>query len=606
MPVAARALQLHLALLACRWRPCSAPPLPAEGAAPHRWPYTSARVTGSKTLVIIGPHLPKKGVQVILSHFPFLAWVALDEDGSMRSHNDCPHLLANTLTASGGNWSDLGIGRKISFKTYAKGNLQRGADIRDSMLATFAEASQICASDQACAGFTYQSKQKKPKQRVTVWFKSVFNHDARQAQGWHSWKFDSYGADNECRNACLHQFGDRQELDPWCVLGLDVSDSEQLTKRRYKDLVKRYHPDKHKGSEDTTAKFRDIQAAWEIIREPNKRRVAIQRKNSRRIQKHPYETTDRVTRLTRSTVVSLVFAGGSRDTWLIHMFNGYDGVHWGTSHKKGVSFIRAASELSGSMHFGAIDCYDWRPLAGQLEMTSVCGKINSDIPQRGASDLFLIVPFEGISVKYDESSGLTGEALVKFARSFIVDPYDLPVATDALEGLRADGRSPQLWLVTTSQKKSHVCESCPVATAIFKRSSIVNGFPNAGILDCSKDAITGNSTRPPALACSFGRPTLLLVSDLKDESCAYCYHEGKQPGCIYSRQHAACTTVDEKFYCRNTMGEDHVQACFQRHTVEPLMPVNWRFSLREFGMALHLLERTAVAIGNSSSSCSAE
>merc|ERR1712060_737676 len=98
------------------------------------------------------------------------------------------------------------------------------------------------------------------------------------------------------------------------------------------------------------------------------------------------------------------------------------------------------------------------------------------------SDLFLVLPSEGISVRYDESSGLTGDALVRFVRSFIEEPHDLPVVEDALEGLHVGGGSPQLWLVTTSQKESHVCESCPVATAIFKRSNIVRGFPSVSVL----------------------------------------------------------------------------------------------------------------------------
>jgi hypothetical protein len=584
---------------------CGGGRMGGEEPAPPKWPYVSATVTDLMALTIKGESLPKKGSQIVMSHFPYLAWVALNSKGRLRSHNNCPHNLATTLTVAGGNWSEFS---KAKFKTYSQGKLQNGADTRDPQPATLAEASRICANDDACAGFTYQAEQKKPQQRVMVWFKSVFKHQGAGGsyQGWHSWKFDSYGADNECRNACRQQVGDGQELDPWCVMELDVNSGQDQVKRKYKELAKKYHPDKNKGSVDATARFRDIQDAWETLREPHsqKRRMAWQRRHHRMQQKHPYDNNPHVTRLTKSSIGSLVFAKGGRDAWLIHMLNQYDEHHRGMNSDKKVPFSRAASQISDSMHFGAIDCYDWKPIPGQQQdMTKVCSKVSSEIPQRHSSEIFLVVPSEGLSVKYEDS--LTGDALMKFARTWTQQPNDVPVVEGGQDGLPVDNSSPQLWLVTTSQKKGHVCESCSLAEALFKRSSVVNVFQNIGILDCSRDAITGDSTRPPALACSFGRPNLLLVSDLREESCAYCYHEAKQLGCIYNEVHRGCTTPDGKYFCRNSKGDSKVESCFQRNAVEPLLPANWKFSLREFSMALHVAERTAVVMGNSSGSCSA-
>ncbi|CAK0843863.1 unnamed protein product [Prorocentrum cordatum] len=488
-------------------------------------------------------------------------------------------MLASTLAVAEGNWTEL---PKAKFKTYAQGKLNNGADTMDPRPATLAEASMICSNDEACAGFTYQSETKRPRHRVLVWFKSVFKHQGSHGnlQGWHSWKFDSQGADNECRNECRQQVGDGQELDPWCVLELDVADSNDKIKKKYKELARKYHPDKHKGSVSATAKFRDIQDAWETLREPNsqKRRMAWQRRQHRRTQKFPYDKNPNVTRLTKSTISALVLAKGGRDPWFIHMFNQYD---------------------DGSMHFGAVDCYDWKPTRGAEKMPRTLGGGRG---QRGNSDIFLVVPSDGISVKYEES--LTADALVKFAQTWTQEPHDVQVVVGGRSGLPVES-SPQLWLVTTSKAKGHSCESCPMAAALFKRSSVVRGFQNVGILDCSRDDIVGDSLRPPALACSFGRPNLLLVSDLQGESCGYCYHEHKQVGCVYNEQHRGCATEDGKYYCRNVDGDSPVQSCLQRSAFEPLMPSNWKFSLREFTLALHVAERTAVAVGDSSSSCSA-
>lgn len=48
------------------------------------------------------------------------------------------------------------------------------------------------------------------------------------------------------------------------ILGVDKSASKKEIKKAYKNLVKKYHPDKNKDI-DTTDKFKEVQTAWEVL-----------------------------------------------------------------------------------------------------------------------------------------------------------------------------------------------------------------------------------------------------------------------------------------------------------------------------------------------------
>lgn len=59
--------------------------------------------------------------------------------------------------------------------------------------------------------------------------------------------------------------------DPYDVLGVDRSASDAEIKRAYRKLAKQYHPDRHAGDPRAQAKFAEINAAYEIAGDKDKR-----------------------------------------------------------------------------------------------------------------------------------------------------------------------------------------------------------------------------------------------------------------------------------------------------------------------------------------------
>ena len=59
--------------------------------------------------------------------------------------------------------------------------------------------------------------------------------------------------------------------DPYDVLGVGRSASEAEVKRAYRKLAKQYHPDKHAGDKKAQAKFSEINSAYEIVGDKEKR-----------------------------------------------------------------------------------------------------------------------------------------------------------------------------------------------------------------------------------------------------------------------------------------------------------------------------------------------
>src|SRR3712207_2147618 len=59
--------------------------------------------------------------------------------------------------------------------------------------------------------------------------------------------------------------------DPYDVLGLSRSASEQEIKRAYRKLAKENHPDRHGGDKKAQGKFAEINAAYEILGDKDKR-----------------------------------------------------------------------------------------------------------------------------------------------------------------------------------------------------------------------------------------------------------------------------------------------------------------------------------------------
>lgn len=60
--------------------------------------------------------------------------------------------------------------------------------------------------------------------------------------------------------------------DPYNVLGIDRSASEQDVKKAYRRLARRHHPDVNKSSKEAEAKFKEIQEAYDILSDSRKRR----------------------------------------------------------------------------------------------------------------------------------------------------------------------------------------------------------------------------------------------------------------------------------------------------------------------------------------------
>src|SRR5919205_4389311 len=59
--------------------------------------------------------------------------------------------------------------------------------------------------------------------------------------------------------------------DPYSVLGLDRSASEADIKRAYRKLAKENHPDRHGGAKKAQDRFAEINAAYEILGDKEKR-----------------------------------------------------------------------------------------------------------------------------------------------------------------------------------------------------------------------------------------------------------------------------------------------------------------------------------------------
>lgn len=60
--------------------------------------------------------------------------------------------------------------------------------------------------------------------------------------------------------------------DFYSVLGLERSASASDIKKAYRELSKKWHPDKHKGDKDAESKFKEINEAYEILGNEQKRK----------------------------------------------------------------------------------------------------------------------------------------------------------------------------------------------------------------------------------------------------------------------------------------------------------------------------------------------
>lgn len=56
------------------------------------------------------------------------------------------------------------------------------------------------------------------------------------------------------------------------VLGIEKNATEEEVKKAYRKMALKYHPDKNKAA-DAEEKFKQISEAYEVLSDPNKRRI---------------------------------------------------------------------------------------------------------------------------------------------------------------------------------------------------------------------------------------------------------------------------------------------------------------------------------------------
>ncbi len=61
------------------------------------------------------------------------------------------------------------------------------------------------------------------------------------------------------------------QKDPYDILGVSRKASQDEVKRTYRRLAKRYHPDRNPGDQAAEAQFKEVQAAYEVLGDPERR-----------------------------------------------------------------------------------------------------------------------------------------------------------------------------------------------------------------------------------------------------------------------------------------------------------------------------------------------
>jgi DnaJ-related protein SCJ1 len=62
------------------------------------------------------------------------------------------------------------------------------------------------------------------------------------------------------------------DKDLYKIMGLPRNASQNEIKRKYRELTRKYHPDKNQGNKDASAKYVEVNEAYEVLSDPQKRR----------------------------------------------------------------------------------------------------------------------------------------------------------------------------------------------------------------------------------------------------------------------------------------------------------------------------------------------
>ncbi|MEJ2618561.1 MAG: DnaJ domain-containing protein, partial [Ignavibacteriaceae bacterium] len=60
--------------------------------------------------------------------------------------------------------------------------------------------------------------------------------------------------------------------DYYKILGIEKSATDADIQKAYRDLAKQYHPDKNPGNKTAEEKFKEISEAYEVLKDPEKRK----------------------------------------------------------------------------------------------------------------------------------------------------------------------------------------------------------------------------------------------------------------------------------------------------------------------------------------------